>query len=281
MILFFAPGGRLGNLLFQYAFLETLRKSGERIFSTQLKNLPRVLTSMHRVYNSNSKILIRCVDWIIDPICFHILAKPRLIGTVFENNGVLQSRPGLLPVHYVKGYFQKESFVSKALPKLTLRPNLIHKAYDFLREHAGDRIPVFIHVRRGDYLSWSVADIHDPSLPGSYYREGLQRIAKAASRPLHVFLIGDDPDWCAETFKDLPNATVTREKAAIDLALLSLCAGGVVSNSTFGWWGAALCGKTLPLIAPLYWLGWKNSSWYPRGVETSWLTYIDVTKAQQ
>jgi hypothetical protein len=112
-------------------------------------------------------------------------------------------------------------------------------------------------------------------LPLAYYRAAIVRVLEAVPDP-HFFLMGDDPSWCEEQFADLPHSTVSRSSSYEDLALMSLCAGGIISNSSFAWWGAYFCGRTAPVIAPRYWFGWAKKQWLPEGIEESGFQFIDV-----
>jgi len=281
MIIFFAPGGRLGNVLFQYSFLAGLRKPGERILSTQLNGLHRIFRGMRRVYNSDSRLVVNLIDWLIDPIIYHLFVRFRLFSSLFEVNGKILKQKGIFPVTYIKGYFQSEEYSTVVTKTLHFRPNVLAQCQELFAE-AEQRRPVFLHIRRGDYLTWSVSGIQNPSLPESYFRNGLSELLKAShGAQLHVFLLGDDPEWCAEKFSDLQHISISHGSPASDLALMSLCEGGVVSNSTFGWWGAAFCTRTLPIIGPRYWVGWKVKQWLPSRLETSWMQFVEVNSDNQ
>jgi Glycosyl transferase family 11 len=119
-----------------------------------------------------------------------------------------------------------------------------------------------VHVRRGD-------NAHDPATPDkhlyhplrpiSYYAEGiLMRRHHSAS----IAVFSDDPDWCIENLPgcDYYHRGVVRPKENepgyddppmdwVDLLLMTLCSHHVISNSTFGWWGAWLSGDPAPIYS--------------------------------
>jgi hypothetical protein len=97
----------------------------------------------------------------------------------------------------------------------------------------------------------------------------------------HFFFMGDDPAWCEEQFGDLPHRTFSKGSPKEDLALMSLCAGGIISNSSFAWWGAHFCARTAPVIAPRYWFGWAQREWRPKGIDASDFNFIDVTLEEE
>jgi hypothetical protein len=144
-----------------------------------------------------------------------------------------------------------------------------------LLRNAKGRCPVFLHVRRSDYNHYRADGQSSALLPFSYYRAAIDILSQAVRDP-YFFLLGDDPAWCERAFSELPHKMVSKSSSYVDLALMSLCAGGVVSNSSFAWWGAFLCARTAPVIAPLYWFGWRKKEWLPNGIEASDFHFIEV-----
>ena len=129
-----------------------------------------------------------------------------------------------------------------------------------------------VHVRRGD-------NVHDPDTPDKhlyypvptlgYYQEAIGRITDTREiRSIAVF--GDDPEWNRANIEaDWYGEGKARKKENepgyhtepvadwLDLFLLSMCYGGhVLSNSTFGWWGAWLARSPM-VIYPWPWYGPK------------------------
>ena len=128
--------------------------------------------------------------------------------------------------------------------------------------------PIFMHVRRGDYV---VNPSAHPMCPISYYEKALELFDE--NSPVLVF--SDSIDWCSEQefFKDdrfmlseykelYPQTADTlfgKQNTLIpyyDLCMMSLCTGGVIANSTMSWWGAWLIqNSTQPIVAPNPWFG--------------------------
>ena len=65
---------------------------------------------------------------------------------------------------------------------------------------------------------------------------------------------------------------------ATDLAIMSLCEYGIVSNSSFSWWGAYLMKNRKEVIFPKYWYGWKQRVESHVGIQPEWAKLIDVNK---
>jgi hypothetical protein len=90
-------------------------------------------------------------------------------------------------------------------------------------------------------------------------------------------IVGDDPRYAETLFADLSEKYISRLSVAEDLALMSLCSGGVLSNSTFAWWGAFMGAPGGTYSAPLYWSGWPWEAWYPAGMNTALVSeYLDL-----
>ena len=107
--------------------------------------------------------------------------------------------------------------------------------------------PFFLNVRRGDYLKYKD---HHPTLPLSYYQEALKKFDNTNT----CIIVSDDVKWCKENFKQ-SNVVFTDELGKLpgyyDMAIMSLCNGGIMANSTFAWWGAWLQkNRTNPIITP-------------------------------
>jgi hypothetical protein len=271
MILFFAPGGRLGNLLFQVTFLESIRRPQERIFTINLFRVHRMFPGLRRYYNTDFRPFTRLVDKVLHPLFCLLFVKTRVFSSITERDAVQTVRKGLLSWRYISGNFQ---FPYSGKSPFVFRSDPLQKARRVLAE-AEERVPIFVHIRRGDYEQFVVGGGIRPLLPGSFYQKALDWLQSRVPEA-HVFLLGDSPDWARELFGHLPHKTVSPLGPLEDLALMSQCHGGVISNSTFAWWGAALCTRQVPVVAPRYWLGWPAYRWWPASIESPWLTYLDV-----
>jgi hypothetical protein len=111
-----------------------------------------------------------------------------------------------------------------------------------LLEEIGRTTSISVHVRRGDYVTHErTARIH--GAPGeSYFHDALEVLSRRC-RPVHLFVFSDDVEWCRTSlrFED-PTTFVALQGAhpGVELTLMSRCRHHVISNSTFGWWGAWL-----------------------------------------
>ena len=105
---------------------------------------------------------------------------------------------------------------------------------------------VFIHARRGDMLS-----ANGWCYKYGYFKRAVRYIKKNVADPVFVFFTNTGSiEWCKENAKlfglDLKRDNVlfvdwnTGEDSFRDMQLMSHCKHGIITNSTFGWWGAYL-----------------------------------------
>jgi len=250
--------GRLGNQMFQYAALRGI--AANRGFDWMI---PRPDS-----YGDSNYGLFDCFKMeSAQESNFGILnAQSISTGEFHFIQKFFDNCPDNVNLH---DYFTSEKYFSNV-------KDIIRSDYTFkdeilipCREIVDDlENPIFLHVRRGDYL---VKPEAHPACAISYYEKALEHFDKES--PVLVF--SDDIDWCKEQdlFQDdrfmlseynekYPQTCDTlygRQQALIpyfDLCLMSLCTGGIIANSTMSWWGAWLIeNPTQPIVAPNPWFG--------------------------
>lgn len=254
--------GRLGNQMFQYAGLRGIAAN---------RGFDWVIPAPDSYGDSNYGLFD----------CFEMSSVAE------ENYGIINSQsistgqfhfsqeffdhcPDKVNLH---DYFQSEKYfdnVSDTIRKdFTFNKNILEPCLEILSD-LND--PIFIHIRRGDYLNQP--DNH-PVCPAPYYKESLKKFNDQS--PVLVF--SDDLDWCREQFTEdrfmiptenpIYNHTADTNDGRLrsfipyyDLCMMSLCGGGIIANSSMSWWGAWLIeNPTQPIIAPNPWFG-KNYAHY-------------------
>ena len=236
--------GRIGNQLFQYAFV---RATAARLGTT-----------------------FYCPPWEGDSI-FDLAdageraSEPRGITRVFDADPEPGFTPAALDVvdgTEVRGFFQSERFSpDKSLVRswYTFKPEVVAAA--------SEKYPLdAVH----EAVSLSLRIDHDyagtreyfPLYPLSYYQKGLE--AAEAGRPVLVF--ADRPDLAKNFFRKLKGHDLRYVEAlggAEQLFLMSQCRANVITNSTFAWWGAWLNRREgHRIVAPSVWI----RSGVPHGV---------------
>jgi len=283
VLIFFVGTGRLGNQLFQLNGIEYItRNIKNRTFI--LLNMPDLNKALNININCkyiNSKIATKLYDHYVYHF-FHLLYYLRLIGTIFceydylkgckqESNYKVQY--GLLPFIWIPTlYFQKKRLINNAV--FSIKEQHIKKAETLLKTLPQYFEPIYIHIRKTDYINFEVLGKLGADLPLSYYYKAINIINKDVKNPYFIFLT-DDPNYIKQYFHDISNKTISTLDQYADLALMSLCKYGIISNSSFSWWGSYFMKDRKRVIAPRYWLGFKSKLEYPSGIIADWMEVID------
>lgn len=276
LMIIFISDGRLGNQIFQYAFLKTTANADEKIICFNMDQFSNSIAhdNSHLTCIPNSQML----NWLFTKplrIFLNILSHIRLINSIKQLRSSKASLPsvskkiGLLPITYIKtGFFQTEKLLDINNLDIRQKNNFIKKAHSILHNlPAGEK--VFVHIRRGDYLQESYLGTKGINLPISYYDRAIKIIAEQTNNPFYIFL-SDDPEFVRCCFKDVENKFISTESMLTDLALMSSCRYGVASNSSFSWWGSYFMKEKETVIFPNYWYGWKHKIQSHIGIHPSW-----------
>ncbi|WP_298258660.1 alpha-1,2-fucosyltransferase [Bradyrhizobium sp.] len=146
------------------------------------------------------------------------------------------------------GYFQSERYFSSIAEGLrdwfALREPLGTAATAALNRIGASRLPVSIHVRRGDYLKPGTHEVHG-ILGETFYREALGRLESIAGDEAELFIFSDDSEAAEQVLSFVPKSRLVHvrgdaERPWEDMALMARCRHHVIANSSFSWWGAWL-----------------------------------------
>jgi hypothetical protein len=114
----------------------------------------------------------------------------------------------------------------------------------------------FIHIRRGDYATLVGAA---GLLPLEYYHRAVRAMNDIAGGEMHWLIFAEDEAWARQNMTFLPRWQLVSYESADrdieDLQLMAACDAGIIANSSYSWWGAALGDRPGRLIiAPeRYW----------------------------
>jgi hypothetical protein len=279
MIVYYTPGGRLGNQIFQLAFLLSVASPGEICVISRMESALGLFKHGLKTLHIPKGPLYKIFDKIVVPLLLKPLCRLRVVTFLFEEAGRLTERRGILSgIRVVSGYFQSESFVKAAVNGgLEIKPLVSERARAFLKSigAAAECKPVFVHVRRTDYLDYDILGKKNPSLPLSYYEKTIQWFIDNIDKPCFIFL-GDDPEFVYKQLSWVVEKHISHNDARTDFALMTLCAGAVLSNSSLAWWGARFMRNPVKVFAPKYWLGWKSRRWYPEEIRPAFAECVDV-----
>lgn len=238
--------GGLGNVMFQIATIEYLGKAF---------NMDVTYTNVDEWLNGlkNKHWLSHAEDYVdifpnLDLYKNHnkrFIAKRRA-EVVFRYRD-LGAEDGDLFV----AYFQSErNFGDSGFVKWLFTPS------DFIKKRVAEYDHLFngttcsISVRRGNYLNYPL--LH-PALGADYYKRAIEHMKSEGVKKFFIF--SNDIHWCKYNFWG-DEYRFIEDVDYVELFLMNRCNHHIISNSSFGWWGAWLQEQQDTItIAPKDWFG--------------------------
>lgn len=260
--------GGLGNQMFQYAFLLSLKQHFAKVkadltgFETyelhqgfELKkvfdiDLEPASSLELRVYSSESR------DWLTRKL-------RRIYGTKhaeyherqeFSYDPTVYEDPS---PRWFWGYWQHHAYIQ-------MQEGNLRRAFQFKEALDGKNQSlvqtmalnntVSVHVRRGDYLGHSIlGGICD----FNYYQQAIACLKEKIESPLFVFF-SNDMEWCRANFS-MKNALYVDwnkgNNSYKDMQMMSCCKHHIIANSSFSWWGAWLNpSRDKIVVSPKKWI---------------------------
>lgn len=164
-----------------------------------------------------------------------------------------------IPIHkntYFDGYLFSLAYFKHL--DLTLRKEFTLKtslspANLALKEHIlNTSDSVFLHIRRGDYVSTKECVEYYVNLCESKYYDGAIKFVKSKLAKPHIFIFSNDIAWCERNFLVILSdeakkgvefefvANNGEDNAAHEMELMRVCQNAIIANSTFSWWAGYL-----------------------------------------
>ena len=252
--------GRLGNQMFQYAFMRGMSKKHGYDFMIPDANANRF----------DNYGLFECFELEGCKTGEGLYPTLECRDTAFNQKFLDECTDN---TNY-SGVFQTEKYFADATEELrkdfTFHKEILDPCQEFI-DNVGDVI--FLHVRRGNSNlvgkrgeKWSYQMLQDyhPLMKKEYYLEALSHFDESKK----VIVLSDTIDWCKKQdwlqddrflFSD-SSYEVFDDGASvpyIDICLMSLCSGGIIANSSMSWWGAWLQNDRGKVVAPYPWYGAK------------------------
>ncbi len=172
----------------------------------------------------------------------------------------------------LRGYFQSWDYVKPYVSHIRdlLRQSDRKPVLDLISRAAKSNV-MALHARRGDYKSHLQ---EHGLLSAEYYLAATKQLLKRSSFE-EIWIFSDDQEFSeniANSLAPLVNRTVVVDQGSLEVSeiidLMSRCAGQVISNSTFSWWGAALANNPERVIAPYPWS--RDEKRNPQIYESNW-----------
>lgn len=271
----FLADGRIGNQIFQYLFLKTIQVNNEKIIVSGFEELREVF-QINDFINLNKNN--RCVRALLFRICKPILSflsdkkiissiavkKEKMLENCIRESTSYDTKQGIINrVTYVKlGFFQSEVFFDKSFTSnLKFKETYLTKSSELLNCIPNNCHKIFVHIRRNDYKNFTVCG-QSTLLPMSYYKDQIEWFIQNRKDCFFIFL-GDDTKFLSEEFQYVENKMISSNlHYGTDLAIMTQCNSGILSPSSFGWWGSYMMEERDTVFAPKFWLGFRSKIEY-------------------
>ena len=262
--------------MFQYAFGYCLAKEKKddlafdvKFYENQPKHVGKRSVQIEEYFNlSRFKVINRPkeVDFYENKLVnkairivpgFHVKASSEVFFVKERSRRYMKTIPyraGM--INYYDGYWLTslyfKDYEDEIRKEFSFREEvtpLCNNAYANIHESS-----VAIHVRRGDFLG-------KKNMPGSfseksiteYYHRAIHYFETSTEHPC-FYVFSDDIPWCKSQFGDDDNFVYVENEgnhaAILDMYGMHLCKCGIMSPSTFGWWGNWLRKEQGVVIAP-------------------------------
>ena len=275
--------GRLGNQLFQYAFIYAAAKRlntnfyiDKGIEKYKLYDYFEIDKDFFYPLDKN----VFSIEGFKNVFRYHLRRIfYKAVGFLFfqnrkmienDNESSKDTTDNLKTSCIYHGFYQSENYFidysSEIKKKFTLRKELLVSYKKFRDIFPADKKIVAVHIRKTDYQGLEKLNLGgaDLSLPFSYYH----LIIKKLDYQKHFFVFtSDDPTWIEAEFDYLPFKHISQDDEITDFQHFLHADVCIIANSTFSWWGAYLNNKpTKKIIAPKYFLGWRVKKQVPQEI---------------
>ena len=274
MIIFF-ENGRLGNQLFQFFGLKQTFK-GKKILLVGFDSLFSIIEADKQILRVPKLIRKKKLLVVFNKILI-FLSHLRIISKSWENTDdsrVIEFKRGLFSniIYFSFGFFQNNNISAS---NFNIKQDLIKKRDSFYEQlNVENKEKVFLHIRRGDYLSWPNKNF--PAVLGiDWYKMAIETIKEKIPNCYFV-VFSDDIQYAEDFFRNDSSFYFSKNNEIDDFLFMTSCDHGVLSASSFAYW-AAFCVKQknndAQLIAPKFWIGHRRNIWIPENFKSSWLSY--------
>lgn len=255
--------GGLGNQMFQYAFGYMLsQKYNEKLgldidfYDNQPHYVGKRKYKLDKFfitevsYIERRGILKFLESWFVNRILQRIpkvsLEFPKGLYFYKEKrkryDGKVKVKKG--KINYFDGYWQSSEYFrgyKEELKKMFRYRGVFPQNADMLIKQMTHCESVSVHIRKGDFSIGKKGGVRTgKEMPVSYYEKAIQYIRRNVISPV-FYIFSDDFQWVCENlgnhadffYVDLDS----EDREILDLLLMTYCRHGILSASTFSWWG--------------------------------------------
>jgi GR25 family glycosyltransferase involved in LPS biosynthesis len=277
----FGTWARLGNQMFQYAYLRAI--SIEKGFKI---NLPINLSP----FGYKTSQFFECFD--MPHVDTSDLQTPYVtiteISMLYDEKFESKNLPVKSGNIMFDGYFQSEKYFEQYKDIIrndfTFKENIKKVGDSFMEQFDNTTKRVALHVRRGDNLSSGSPTV---MVSESFRTNAVNYLHKNNVNNFHILIFSDDKQWCRDNLNYTSNSGVTTvvSQTIVDglsdleeLYVMSLCDHFIIGSSSYSWWAAWLSeSKDKIIITPDRWFSNKLHYEKPLCVQekdlipTSWI----------
>ena len=197
------------------------------------------------------------------------------VGTTF-NKSVLSAPRNT----YLVGWWQNERYFNDIRDDLIkdFEPTTpLSKTNERIIKKIQSSESIWLHVRRGDYITNKHANAFHGFTGIEYYKKALQavvkRIPKDRRENVELFVCSNDIAWCKKNLKlPYPITYIENELGSDDMRVAKHCKHDILANSTFSWWGAWLNENPNKIVvAPKLWFQDEKANSETEIVPPSWI----------
>jgi hypothetical protein len=261
--------GRLGNQIFQYAFLQYLK--------TNNKEKTFFFVNPHHGYLTKYFDLGAYQNMILGSKAYSAITRviPKVIkfNEVYLESIQVPKNVAVKDWTIYKGFFQTDFYVKQIVGglKISIKKEFTDQFDREFGQQFMNNKTIVVHIRRTDYLNYGKRDI---SLPMEYFKKRLEALGEIEDHL--VYFVSDDIDYVKAYFKEQPNYIYSSNNEITDFQIIKNADIAIISNSSFAWWAAYLSDKKNMVYAPKNWLGFRIGKEHPKRVMTDRFIWCDV-----
>lgn len=216
--------GQLGNQMFQVAAASALAwDHGVDVY------FPDLMLSRGNLINNYKNVFYRCLS-----------KSPKKISKVWKERGCGYTKIPYTPFMQISGYLQSEKYFKHHKKRIIglfspkgAEQQYIKKKYPFLQKN---QKTVGVQIRNQRVVK------SNPKHFPTYGRDFYEKAMKLFPQDSLFVVTSNDLKFAKQCLANMNKNIIFIEDEPyhLDLYILSLCKHNIISNSTFGWWGAWL-----------------------------------------
>ena len=247
--------GGLGNQLFCYAFTQYLRNKYPKVHIYGVYNRTKLNEHFGLEINRWFDVDLPKEKWYASLLAYCLYAVKKTTswtGLLDLNQGDIVNPKAIVGWAFrpLEKYIPTTDWIHWKVKD----NDLSEKNRTIVKEMLNSE-SIFLHVRRGDYLSPRYKQLFEGCCGIDYYQKAIAYIKEEVNNP-KFFVFSDDIEWTKNNIP-LDNPTYIdwnhNEDSPYDMYLMSHCKYAIIANSTFSYWGARLGNKKRIVTYPSKW----------------------------